>query len=457
MADLGSLPIWLLLASLLFVAGLVMATIWWIVRRRERSAVRSEPASLNQRYGSMAEAMGRPPLTKLDSMLEAAPEPYARAPQPQQAPTSRPVPTPRPVPPPASAPASSPRVSPLEETWEVERPPIPTAPVAPAAPPPSAREPREITMAQALEPSAAMAPAAAPPSGPVAAAAPAATELRARAEMPAVVSDRVQLSVTAPPSVAPGTVFVLDVWTHLAEHRAEVLRRARSALRSKKIYIKEQGPLKIARGTVLGVSLRLEELVVEEPESTILWEGEVGSASFPVRVPADAKRGEKPGRVVVHVDGLELAKLHFTLLVGETSVAPEPLGIGLPAHRTAFASYASADRDAVLHVLQGILKAAPSLEVFLDVASLRSGERWRERLFEEIPRRDVFYLFWSEPASRSEWVEREWRCALETRGIGFIDPVPLVSPEVVPPPKELADELHFGEWLLAYRRQAGAR
>jgi hypothetical protein len=66
------------------------------------------------------------------------------------------------------------------------------------------------------------------------------------------------------------------------------------------------------------------------------------------------------------------------------------------------------------------------------------------------------YLFWSEAASRSQWVEWEWRCGFQERGIDFIDPCPLVSPDSVPPPKELADQLHFNDWVLAYMRNAGA-
>ena len=67
----------------------------------------------------------------------------------------------------------------------------------------------------------------------------------------------------------------------------------------------------------------------------------------------------------------------------------------------------------------------------------------------------MLYLFWSDAARQSPWVEREWRCAYENRGVDFIDPVPLVSPEVVPPPSELAD-LHFNDWVLAYKRRASA-
>ena len=81
--------------------------------------------------------------------------------------------------------------------------------------------------------------------------------------------------------------------------------------------------------------------------------------------------------------------------------------------------------------------------------SLRSGEDWAQRLVEEIRLRDVFYLFWSLAAKASEWVEREWRAALEHRGLDFISPVPLVPPRVAPPPKELAS-LHFNDPEVEY-------
>ena len=72
-----------------------------------------------------------------------------------------------------------------------------------------------------------------------------------------------------------------------------------------------------------------------------------------------------------------------------------------------------------------------------------------QRLEEEIVARDAFYLFWSSHARESEWVEREWRIALQRKGLEFIEPVPLESPTSAPPPTELAC-LHFDEWTLAY-------
>ncbi len=126
-------------------------------------------------------------------------------------------------------------------------------------------------------------------------------------------------------------------------------------------------------------------------------------------------------------------------------------------HRTAFLSYSSKDADFVEHCIQGMQKVNPILDVFYAPASMRSGQRWKEALRREILERDIMYLFWSEAASKSEWVDWEWRFGLAERGINFIDPCPLVSPEEVPPPKELADELHFNDWILAYKRARTAR
>ena len=90
----------------------------------------------------------------------------------------------------------------------------------------------------------------------------------------------------------------------------------------------------------------------------------------------------------------------------------------------------------------------PNRDAFGNIAcGLEFG---RERLAKaEISRRDVFYLFWSTNASKSKEVDKEWRLALELRGPDYIDPVPLESPKLVPPPAELAHK-HFNDWTLMY-------
>jgi hypothetical protein len=149
---------------------------------------------------------------------------------------------------------------------------------------------------------------------------------------------------------------------------------------------------------------------------------------------------------------MRIAKFWFVIPVGEQTGAAGEVALRQEKHLRAFASYAREDLDQVLGRLQGMQKASPRLEIFFDVLVLRSGQDWEQELYRQISRSDVFYLFWSKFSSKSEWVDREWRCALAERGIDFIDPVPLVDPQVVPPPPELASK-HFNDWVLAFLKR----
>jgi tetratricopeptide (TPR) repeat protein len=274
-------------------------------------------------------------------------------------------------------------------------------------------------------------------------------------DVPGPVTDRVCFSLTAPARLEVGGSYALDVWAYLGNQRAEVMAMARQSQGSDNIQVKTKSGVAVTRGTVLTVHIAIPTLEVADPEDIICWEGEIGNATFPVSVPMQARPGPHAGTATFRVDQFPIAKLHFVLEVGAEAAAIVPLAARESRYKSAFASYASEDRDEVLGRLQGILKVLPDLELFLDVVSLRSGECWEERLSHEIARRDTLFLFWSLAASRSPWVEREWRTALGLRGVAGIDPIPLVSPEKVAPPTELAQHLHFNDWLLAFMRGRG--
>ncbi len=260
--------------------------------------------------------------------------------------------------------------------------------------------------------------------------------------------DKVHFSVTSPPSVMRGTPFVVDIWAHLEEQREEVIERARESLvffREPKIQTK--GPVRVARGTTLLVRLKIDDLIIndaEDAEDVILWEGEIGNATFAVKVPVDAEDGTRVGLATIHMYGLEIAKIYFDIQVGQFTGEVDNLPIREYVHRRAFASYASLDRKDVLGRIQMAKKIKPDLDIFVDVLSLRSGQLWEQKLYKFIQESDTFYLFWSDHARKSEWVEKEWRYALQTKGITFINPVILCSLEEVPPPQELK-MLHFND------------
>jgi len=275
-------------------------------------------------------------------------------------------------------------------------------------------------------------------------------------EVPGGRVDLVHFSITSPSIVQPDYSFRVGIWAHLEKQRREVIRRAMEAAKEEEISITTQGPMKVEHGTVLTVRLKLEEFIVEPSEATILWEGEIGNTTFGVGVPKDAKRGRRVGIATIHQDGFQVAIIFFELDVGRKSTAVGQIKARVKHHRTAFASYASPDRGEVMKRIQGMQKASPELDIFVDVDALRSGQYWEREIRKIIPSRDVFYLFWSASASKSYWVDQEWRYALEKRGLHFIDPCPLVSPKEVPPPKEL-ESLHFNDRWIFYEESTVAK
>ena len=61
--------------------------------------------------------------------------------------------------------------------------------------------------------------------------------------------------------------------------------------------------------------------------------------------------------------------------------------------------------------LVDLLKASGRFP-WIDVSDLLGGERWQQRIDQEIDRADLFYLFWSRHARGSHHVKAEWERAL---------------------------------------------
>ena len=62
--------------------------------------------------------------------------------------------------------------------------------------------------------------------------------------------------------------------------------------------------------------------------------------------------------------------------------------------------------------------------------------------------RNVLRLKAGDPVLVFNGREGEWRAALGTKGLDGINPIPLESPAISPPPPELSS-LDFGDWTLA--------
>lgn len=254
----------------------------------------------------------------------------------------------------------------------------------------------------------------------------------------------VDFSVFAPAGVRPDMAFILEFWAYLPASRDEAMERA--TRRGKIIERGARGPVYVPGRSELTIVLRLDGFEMQDTRDTIVWTSEITNLAFIVRVPSDLPAGDYPGQVSVIHDGLPLARVVFDITVGDRVCEQTSLKVERHSLKSAFASYASVDRDEVLRRVQGI--RATGVDVFMDVLSLRAGEHWEDTLYDNIKSRDIFYLFWSKAARESEWVSREWRYALAAKGIDFIHPIPLVPPDKVPPPKELQSK-HFNDIVLA--------
>jgi hypothetical protein len=114
-------------------------------------------------------------------------------------------------------------------------------------------------------------------------------------------------------------------------------------------------------------------------------------------------------------------------------------------YRRIFASYSHSDADLV-HVAADFARLSGD-DYLIDSQSIRSGEEWEHRLEEMIEEADIFQLFWSHNAMRSEFVRKEWEFALGLRRDEFIRPVYWQDPlprdlEAGLPPAELL-KIHF--------------
>lgn len=201
--------------------------------------------------------------------------------------------------------------------------------------------------------------------------------------------------------------------------------------------------------TILTIVPQVGGLVFDPPSSTLLWNPAESyqSATFIFELPADPAQSYS-GWVLIYEGPIILGKIDVSIRV------PHSLPRTLPAGETrsttgegqlepleVFASYSHRDTPVIEYFRRAHEESGQKL--LMDVYDLRSGEEWNARLLELIDGAEVFQLFWSRRSARSEFVEREWRHALQfaTRRPRFIQPVWWEDP-LEPPPPELA-QFHF--------------
>jgi len=156
------------------------------------------------------------------------------------------------------------------------------------------------------------------------------------------------------------------------------------------------------------------------------------------------------GRVAVYVGPILLAEVKiWAAILQEGAPVPEPVkrpteSSSASMFQAVFVSYSHNDAS-IVNRLEAAYESL-GLEYLRDVKVLRSGQEWNPTLLKKIEEADLFQLCWSESASKSKYVEQEWRHALGFGREGFIRPTFWEDP--MPTPPEDLGHLHFSKFAL---------
>lgn len=260
----------------------------------------------------------------------------------------------------------------------------------------------------------------------------------------------VRFSAYHPRALPVGERRPLVVYAHIAGALAAIAADARQVL-GKAAEGYRQARAAASRAIVPGTEITLvpagEGLVFDPPLARLVWSGAWQRAEFEM-----AASGERVGHVIegtiaCYVGPLLIADVRLPVVVprpGEDVAETEPGQQVQTAevYQSIFASY-SHDDTAIVKAMETAYEALGN-DYLRDVVKLKAGQRWSDELLEMIERADVFQLFWSEKASRSPYVEQEWRHALGLAGRkppAFIRPIYWQEP-LARPPADLA-QIHF--------------
>jgi hypothetical protein len=208
-------------------------------------------------------------------------------------------------------------------------------------------------------------------------------------------ADAVDASAFAPDECAPGETVLVQVFFHRRSSASTVRKRAQEADSEATRRTFCTFETAVRRGQRLGVKLEAPGLSNDEAEQSVVWHGDPCMCQFSLNLPDDAAAR---GYVIIanfFLDGVPIGLLRFKLdvvLRPHVSRMPRLYGDAARHFKQAFLSYSSHDREAVLQCAQVLENVG--IDFFLDAVSLRGGEIWERRLFEEIDRSDLFLLFW---------------------------------------------------------------
>lgn len=257
-------------------------------------------------------------------------------------------------------------------------------------------------------------------------------------------------SIFAPAEVRPKSHVQIQVYLHLYEETEKVKALAQESQREaeRRDYIPLQCKLK--KGDKVDVYLNIYgEMLLMSDKKSVVWQGSFTKCSFDYFVSEYIDVDELSCMARLTVNEVPVGEMRFITKIVDR---PRQLNPEIIVHKynKVFISYAHKDEVKVRSFHEGLKLAG--IDHFFDRKYLKAGDIFPKVIEDYINSADLFVLFWSENAAKSDYVEKERKQAL-LRAFPQVKPQEIAKLSIYPmsiePNAELPDDMkdyyHFGE------------
>jgi len=194
----------------------------------------------------------------------------------------------------------------------------------------------------------------------------------------------------------------------------------------------------IAEGALITATPTLDGFQFNPPTAQAAFYDAFERFDFKLRATTAPLDQASNGRITFSVEGVIVADVPLSIYVSETIPAHttvETVPTTSPIYQKIFCSYSRQDIQLVEHI-ETAYKAL-GMDFLRDLETLKSGQDWAAMLPQLIEKADIFQLFWSQAASESAAVRKEWTFALSLHreASAFIRPVYWQMPMPPVPPE----------------------
>ncbi len=255
---------------------------------------------------------------------------------------------------------------------------------------------------------------------------------------PETLLEQLRFTAFHPKGVAVDTWNTLLVYTYIESAIESVYRDVSLLQREMESGIRKpsgRGQPLLPHGTNITIVPECRGILFNPKRVTLQWSDDWHRSIFRFYARRELAGLSRNGRINIFAGPLLVGTLRMAMLFEEQeSLDPldaEDADVSTRPYERIFVSYSPQDKM-VMQACQNIYRTL-GFDALLKIDQMRNSQGLSGAVKESIEQAEIFQLFWSEHAAKSEQVTREWEYALQlNKGESFLRPtyweVPLVPP-----------------------------